>query len=157
MSESVREAYTKGRGGVLMRAKMHIEDPNNPATLAGGGNGSSAAAGGKRRGARRSSGGSSKPAVVITELPYQTNKAGLVEQIARLVDAGTITGVADVRDESDRDGMRVVVEVKRGALRTLGVMLCWRFSKSIQPFFHTYIGECSAGARLAAAHPLLHS
>ncbi len=68
MSESVREAYSKGRGGVLVRAKMHIEDPNNPAATAAG-NGAGA---GKKR-ARRSV-GSTKPAVVITELPYQTNK-----------------------------------------------------------------------------------
>ncbi|KAL4439020.1 hypothetical protein ABPG77_006957 [Micractinium sp. CCAP 211/92] len=103
LTDAVRQAYEEGRGGVLVRAKMHIED--------GGGT----AEGGRRR-AKRSSGGGSpaKPLVVITELPYQTNKASLVEQIARLVDAGTLTGVSDVRDESDRDGVRVVVEVKRG-------------------------------------------
>ena len=79
-----------------------------------------------------------KPLIVITELPYQTNKvwwlilahrevcvrmlidilyslqAGLVEQIAKLVDEGKITGVSDIRDESDRSGMRVVIELKKG-------------------------------------------
>ncbi len=71
MGDGVREAYTTGRGGVVVRAKMHIEDPNNPATGASG-NGNGAA--GKKRAKR--SGGSSKPAVVVTELPYQTNKVG---------------------------------------------------------------------------------
>ena len=71
MSEGVREAFRTGRGGIVVRAKMHIEDPNNPAALAAGnGNGAS----GKKRAKR--SGGSSKPAVVVTELPYQTNKVG---------------------------------------------------------------------------------
>ncbi|EFN51479.1 hypothetical protein CHLNCDRAFT_56398 [Chlorella variabilis] len=88
LTDAVRQAYEEGKGGILMRAKIHIEDG--------------------------SSSGSGKPLVVITELPYQTNKSALVEQIARLVDAGTLTGVSDIRDESDRDGVRVVVEVKRG-------------------------------------------
>jgi DNA gyrase subunit A (EC 5.99.1.3) len=53
--------------------------------------------------------------IVITELPFQTNKARLVERIADNVNAGTIEGIRDLRDESDRDGIRVVVELKRGA------------------------------------------
>ena len=84
--DGLREAYTTGRGSILVRAQMHIEEVNKK-----------------------------KPAVVITEMPYQTNKAALVEQIAKLVDEGKITGVSDIRDESDRSGMRVVIEMKRGS------------------------------------------
>ena len=58
--------------------------------------------------------GQTREAVVITSIPYQTNKASLCEQIADLVNSRTIEGVSDVRDESDRDGMRVVVEIRRG-------------------------------------------
>jgi DNA gyrase subunit A len=97
--DGVRDAYVEGRGGITVRAKMHIED--------------GAAASG-RAGAKRPA-AAAKPLIVITELPYQTNKAALVEQVAKLVEGGVVTGVSDVRDESDREGMRVVVEVKRGA------------------------------------------
>ncbi|PRW61571.1 DNA gyrase subunit A [Chlorella sorokiniana] len=100
LSDGVRAAYEEGKGGIQVRAKMHIEDGSTTA--------------GKRGKGKKSSGRADKPLVVITELPYQTNKASLVEQIARLVDAGTLSGVSDVRDESDRDGTRVVVELKRG-------------------------------------------
>ncbi|KAG7673555.1 hypothetical protein KSW81_006757 [Nannochloris sp. 'desiccata'] len=85
-SDGILEAYTTGRGSVLVRGKVHVEDGS----------------------------GKKKPLIVITELPFQTNKAALVEQIAKLVDEGKITGISDIRDESDRDGMRVVVELKRG-------------------------------------------
>ncbi|PSC74003.1 DNA gyrase subunit A [Micractinium conductrix] len=106
MSDAVRQAYEEGKGGILVRAKMHIED---------GSSGSGGGGGKKKKGGGGGGGGSaSKPLVVITELPYQTNKSALVEQMAKLVDAGTLTGVSDIRDESDRDGVRVVVEVKRG-------------------------------------------
>lgn len=91
-TEALREVYASGRGTFTLRAKLHVEE---------------SAANGRRAAAP-------KTLLVMTELPYQTNKAALVEQIARLVDAGVLTGVADVRDESDRSGTRVVVELKRG-------------------------------------------
>lgn len=95
MGEGVGTAYTEGKGGILCRAKMHIEEVSV-----------------KKKGGSSSS----KSVIAITELPYQTNKASLVEQIAKLVDAGTLTGISDVRDESDRDGMRIAVEIKKGKL-----------------------------------------
>lgn len=95
MGEGVKTAYTEGRGSITVRAKMHIEEGDS-----------------KKK--RSNATGNSKSLVVITELPYQTYKAALVEQIAKLVDAGVITGVSDVRDESDREGMRMVIEVRRG-------------------------------------------
>jgi DNA gyrase subunit A len=84
--EAIHSAYTTGRGRVRMRASYEIEE-----------------AGTHER-------------IVITELPYQQNKAKLVEHIADLVNDGTLDGVSDLRDESDRDGIRIVIELKRGAL-----------------------------------------
>ena len=83
--EEIRQAYATGRGRIVVRAQAHIDD------LRGG-----------------------HAAIIVTELPYQVNKAGLVERIAELTRDGRIEGIGDVRDESDRSGMRVVVELKRG-------------------------------------------
>ena len=80
------EAYKTGRGRVKIRAKTHIEKKSN------------------------------KDVIVIDELPYQTNKARLIEQIADLVKEKQIEGISEVRDESDRDGIRVVIELKRDAM-----------------------------------------
>jgi DNA gyrase subunit A len=80
------QAYMTGRGSILMRAKSEIET--------------------NKKGDRQS--------IVVTEIPYQVNKAKLIERIADLVREKTIEGIADLRDESDRDGMRVVIELKRG-------------------------------------------
>ena len=55
-----------------------------------------------------------KQSIVVTEIPYQVNKAKLIEKIAELVREKTIEGISDLRDESDRDGMRIVIELKRG-------------------------------------------
>jgi DNA gyrase subunit A len=82
----IREAYLTGRGGVQMRAKAEIEP--------------------MKKGDRSQ--------IVVTEIPYQVNKARLLERIADLVRDKTIEGISDIRDESDRDGMRVVIELKRG-------------------------------------------
>src|SRR5947209_5061775 len=82
----IRDAYTKGRGRFMMRAKAGIED------MAQG-----------------------RKSIIITEIPYQVNKAKLIERIAQLVNDKVIDDISDVRDESDRDGMRVEVELKRGA------------------------------------------
>ncbi len=87
-----REMYRTGRGGVTLRGTTSIETVKN---------------GGAR--------GSNREAIVISSIPYQTNKAALCEQIADLVNARAVEGVADVRDESDRDGMRVVIELRRSA------------------------------------------
>ncbi len=80
----IYEAYTTGRGSILMRAKTEIETRSN----------------GKLR-------------IVVTELPYQVNKARLIEKIADLVREKTIEGITDLRDESDRDGMRIVMDLRR--------------------------------------------
>jgi DNA gyrase subunit A len=82
------DAYRSGRGIIHMRARVQIEDPER----------------GK------------KPVLIVSELPYQVNKARLVEQIASLVQAKRLEGIADLRDESDRDGIRLVIELKRDAV-----------------------------------------
>ena len=82
--EEIRQAYATGKGRLVVRAQAHIED------LRGG-----------------------HSAIIITELPFQVNKASLVERIADLVRNGRLEGIGDLRDESDLTGMRVVVELKR--------------------------------------------
>ena len=90
--DGIHEAYTTGKGGILLRGVANIEE-----VPTGRGN--------KRR-----------TAIVVTELPYQVNKAGWIEKVADLVNQGRINGISDIRDESDRDGMRVVIELKRDAV-----------------------------------------
>ncbi|MBQ7477868.1 MAG: DNA gyrase subunit A [Selenomonadaceae bacterium] len=85
-TDGIRDAYMTGRGVIKMRADAHIETMSN----------------GKSR-------------IIATELPYQVNKARLVEKIASLVREKTIDGITDLRDESDRNGMRIVVELRRDA------------------------------------------
>ncbi|MFC2133997.1 DNA gyrase subunit A [Bacteroidota bacterium] len=84
--EGVKEALITGRGRVVIRAKANVEMHKND-----------------------------RESVVISELPYQVNKANLIEKIADLVRADKITNISNIRDESDRDGMRVVIELKRDA------------------------------------------
>ena len=86
----IKEAYTTGRGSITMRGVAEIE------TL-------------------QQRGRADKEAIIITQLPYQTNKAGLIEKIADLVNDKKIDGISDIRDESDRTGMRIVIELKRDA------------------------------------------
>jgi DNA gyrase subunit A len=86
----IRETYTTGRGSVTMRGVARIE------TI-------------------EAKGRPDRDAVIITELPYQTNKAALIERIAELVNDKKLEGISDIRDESDRDGMRIVIELRRDA------------------------------------------
>ena len=86
----IRETYTTGRGSVTMRGVANIE------TI-------------------EAKGRPDRDAVIITELPYQTNKAALIERVAELVNDKKLEGIADIRDESDRDGMRIVIELRRDA------------------------------------------
>ena len=83
----VREAYHTGRGRVIMRAKTHFEDIK---------------------------GSNDRQAIIVDELPYQVNKRTLLEKIGELVNDKRIDGISDLRDESDKSGMRVVIELKRG-------------------------------------------
>ncbi|MEE4296629.1 MAG: DNA gyrase subunit A [Wenzhouxiangella sp.] len=84
-ADGIDEAYRTGRGRIYLRARSHVETEDN----------------GRNR-------------IVVTELPYQVNKARLLEKIAELVRAKKIEGISELRDESDKDGMRMVIELKRG-------------------------------------------
>jgi DNA gyrase subunit A len=85
-SQGIYSAYTTGRGRVYIRARTHIEE----------------------------FGDRGREAIIVTELPYQVNKARLIEKIAELVREKKLEGISELRDESDKDGMRVVIELRRG-------------------------------------------
>ncbi len=85
-TEGIRQAYGTGKGRIVMRGKAHIEEMK----------------GGRHR-------------IVITEIPYQVNKTSLIETIANLARSGRIDAISDLRDESDRRGMSIIIELKRGA------------------------------------------
>eukprot|EP00892_Ulva_mutabilis_P010799 jgi/Ulvmu1/8091/UM004_0330.1 len=84
----IASAYATGKGGMIVRSKVHVESSGPNGT---------------------------RSTLVVTELPYQVPKAAVIEEIAALVEKGTLTGISDIQDESDRDGMRVAIEVKRGS------------------------------------------
>ncbi|MEG4803636.1 DNA topoisomerase 4 subunit A [Microcoleus sp. ARI1-B5] len=88
-TEGIVDAYTKGRGSIAVRGVAGVEEvPGNRKVR-------------------------TKTAIVVTEFPFQVNKAAWIEKVAELVNAGRLDGIADLRDESDRDGIRVVIELKR--------------------------------------------
>src|SRR5690348_14334775 len=97
--QGIRAAYHLGRGSIVMRGKVEIEILRKE-----------------------------REAIVITEIPYQVNKAAMVERIAELVREKKIDGIADLRDESDRDGYRVVVELKRDAMADVVLNQLYRFT-----------------------------
>ncbi|HPG04915.1 MAG TPA: DNA gyrase subunit A, partial [Rhodoblastus sp.] len=95
----INSAYLTGRGSILMRAKVDVEEMRN-----------------------------NRSALIVTEIPYQVNKATLVERIAELVREKKIEGISDLRDESDRDGMRIVIELKREAFPDVVLNQLYRFT-----------------------------
>jgi DNA gyrase subunit A len=97
--QGIRSAYHLGRGSIVMRGKVHFETIRKE-----------------------------REAIVITEIPYQVNKATMVERIAELHKEKKVDGIADLRDESDRDGYRVVVELKRDAMPDVVLNQLYRFT-----------------------------
>ena len=95
----IRSAYATGRGSIVMRAKVNVENLRKD-----------------------------REALIVTEIPYQVNKATLIEKIAELVREKRIEGIGDLRDESDRDGMRIVIELKRDAVADVVLNQLWRFT-----------------------------
>src|SRR5438094_852645 len=87
-TQGIKEDYTTGRGLLTLRAKASIETDERP----------------------------DRDRIIVTEIPYQVNKARLIEKIAELIQDKRIEGIADLRDESDRDGMRIVIELKKGEI-----------------------------------------
>lgn len=104
-TEGIVEAYTHGRGLIKVRAKARIE--------------------------REARGGES---IIITELPYQVNKARLIEKIAELVREKRVEGISEIRDESDRDGIRVVLELKRGEVPQVILNNLYKFTQMESTF-----------------------
>ena len=96
--DGVRRAYTEGRGPIVLRAKVHFEPEEDP------------------------------KAIVVTEIPYQVNKARLIERIAELVRDKRIDGIRELRDESDRHGVRVAIELKRDAMHEVVLNQLYRFT-----------------------------
>src|SRR6202158_2101516 len=103
--EGIEQAYKTGRGSFVMRAKAAIEDA-----------------------------GKDRENIVVTEIPYQVNKARLIERIAELIQTKKIEGVSDVRDESSREGMRIVIEVKRGEESQLILNNLFKFTQMQESF-----------------------
>lgn len=96
----IKEAFHTGRGKLMLRGTLHVEDIKN----------------------------TDKQRIVIDEVPYNMNKSRLVERIADLVNDRQITGVSDIRDESDKDGMRVVIELKKGEIPDVIINQLYKFT-----------------------------
>uniref|UniRef100_A0A1J3FZQ7 DNA gyrase subunit A, chloroplastic/mitochondrial n=1 Tax=Noccaea caerulescens TaxID=107243 RepID=A0A1J3FZQ7_NOCCA len=126
----VLDAYRTGRGRVVVRGKAEVEllDPKT-----------------KRN------------AVIISEIPYQTNKATLVQKIAELVENKTLEGISDIRDESDRNGMRVVIELKRGADPALVLNNLYRHTALQSSFSCNMVGICDGEPKLMGLKELLQA
>jgi DNA gyrase subunit A len=101
----IRGAYTAGRGSIMLRSRHHVEEG---------------------RGDRRS--------IVLTEIPYQVGKSGLVEKIAEAAKDKRIEGVSDIRDESNRDGVRIVIDLKRDATPDVVLNQLWRHTPAQSSF-----------------------
>ncbi len=97
-TSGIREYFATGRGRIVVRGKAEIENSGN------------------------------RESIVITEIPFQVNKADLVAKIAELVNEGKIPGISDTRDESDRNGLRIVVDVKRDAMASVVLSMLYKFT-----------------------------
>jgi DNA gyrase subunit A len=95
----IKSAFATGRGSIVMRARVEVEDIRKD-----------------------------RQALIVTEIPYQVNKAHMIERIAELVREKKIEGISDIRDESSREGMRVVIEIKRDAEPEIVLNQLWRFT-----------------------------
>jgi len=124
----IRNAFTTGRGSIIMRAKSEIETLRKD-----------------------------REAIIFTEIPYQVNKATLIERIADLVREKKIEGVADLRDESDRDGMRIVVELKRDAVADVVLNQLWRHTTLQTSFPVNMIALNGGRPELMTLHDVLRA
>ncbi|WP_442753639.1 DNA gyrase subunit A [Methylocystis sp. JAN1] len=124
----IRNAYATGRGSIIMRAKAEIETLRKE-----------------------------REAIIFTEIPYQVNKAALIERIAELVKEKKIEGIADLRDESDRDGMRIVVELKREAVADVVLNQLWRHTALQSSFAVNMIALNGGRPELMTLHDVLRA
>jgi DNA gyrase subunit A len=105
--EGIRQAYETGRGTIVMRARVAIDRAGRSAE---------------------------RVAIVVTEIPYQVNKAKLIERIAELINEKRLEGISDLRDESDREGMRIVIELKRDAIPDIVLNNLYKMTPMQQSF-----------------------
>jgi len=124
----IRNAYGTGRGSIIMRAKAEIETLRKE-----------------------------REAIIFTEIPYQVNKAALIERIAELVKEKKIEGIADLRDESDREGMRIVVELKREAVADVVLNQLWRHTALQSSFAVNMIALNGGRPELMTLHDVLRA
>ncbi|KAL0675960.1 hypothetical protein Bca4012_003941 [Brassica carinata] len=126
----VLDAYRTGRGRVVVRGKTKVEMLDAK---------------------------TKRNAVIITEIPYQTNKATLVQKIAELVENKILEGISDIRDESDRNGMRVVIELKRGGDPALVLNNLYRHTALQSSFSCNMVGICDGEPKLMGLKELLQA
>jgi len=124
----IRSAYETGRGSVLMRGRVAIEEIRKD-----------------------------REALIITEIPYQVNKATMIEKIAELVRDKRIEGISDIRDESDRHGMRVVVEIKRDAFADVVLNQLYRFTALQSSFGCNFVALTGGKPELMGLQKILNS
>ena len=127
----IRQAYETGRGSIKMQAVANFEE------IAGGG------------------GRQSRTAIVVTEIPYQVNKSDLILKIAELVKDQRITGISDIRDESDREGMRIVIELKRDAKPDVVKNNLFKYTQLSTTFGVNIMALCDKRPRLLNLHQVL--
>ncbi len=128
----IKQAYETGRGSITMSAVSGFEE------IAGG------------------AGRQGRTAIVITEIPYQVNKAMLIEKIADLVKDEKIKGISDIRDESDRDGMRIVIELKRDAKPDVVRNNLYKFTQLETTFGVNMVALCGQQPRLMNLYQVLN-
>jgi DNA gyrase subunit A len=124
----IRAAYATGRGSIIMRAKVGIEELRKD-----------------------------REALIVSEIPYQVNKSALIEKIAELVREKRIEGISDLRDESDRDGMRIVIELRRDAVADVVLNQLWRFTALQSSFGANMIALNGGRPEMLTLHDMLRA
>ena len=124
--EGVREAFKTGRGRIVIRSKVGFEEVNG------------------------------KEAIIVSEIPYQVNKAEMIKRIAELVNEKKIEGISAIRDESDRNGMRIVFELKRDAVPNVIVNLLYKYSQLQSSFSVNNIALVNGRPQMLNLKELIH-
>jgi len=124
--EGVREAFKTGRGRIVMRAKVAFEESNG------------------------------KDAIIVTEIPYQVNKADMIKKTADLVNDKKIEGISNIRDESDRNGMRIVYELKRDAVPNVVLNTLYKFTQLQSSFSVNNIALVNGRPQMLNLKELIH-
>jgi len=123
----VREAYRSGRGRCVIRAKANFETKAN-----------------------------GRESLIITEIPFQTNKASIIEKIAELVKDKKVEGISDIRDESDREGMRIVIELKKDAMGTVVLNQLYKYTQLQNTFGINMLALVNGVPRVLSLKEMLH-